>query len=130
METLERKSLMPQPQSDNAKRRQSYWRVRTDVPVGRGDLPGHASGKKTISSACRSCGIHEWSFPIGSADRLVTFIPSPKVVYILTSTPIRENVPAKSGFRQVWVRQVEVVETPFQGTTGRNLSAMPTTHPS
>jgi hypothetical protein len=39
--------------------RQSNCLVKTAVPVGNGDFPGHASGKKTTFSALKSWGSHE-----------------------------------------------------------------------
>jgi hypothetical protein len=80
----ERTSLMPHPQSETANRRQSLCRVRTAVPVGSGDFPGHASGRNTTCSASRSWRIHEWSFPRGLAEKFVIFTNAPSLLRMTT----------------------------------------------
>jgi hypothetical protein len=101
--TVDLTSRIPQPQSDTAKRRQSGWWVNTAVPVGRGDFPGHASGKNTICSARKPCGIHEWNLPIGSADKFVTFTshPLPLRSHKLECTLVVRRIIASTSQRRI-----------------------------
>ncbi len=101
-EREERTSRMPHPQSETAKRRQSDCLVRTAVPVGNGDFPGHASGRNTTCSGSRSCGIHECSFPIGSAERFVIFTFA--FLRVVDHFSDREPFRKSTTHRRYWLR--------------------------
>ncbi len=64
---------MPHPTSDKANCRQSSCFVRTTVPVGRGNLPEHAPGRKTTFFAFRFLGSHEYKIPKLLPDKFVSW---------------------------------------------------------